>query len=231
MKRQSRSSTLPPTGELTFAPRKGGYAKGHETREAILRAAHTILINEGYKAMSMRRVAAECGVKMGHLCYHFPSGEDLVRELLDAIIRTYETGFDAIFDMPDVKPEERLAEICKLILDDIRTKPTTKIFPELWALSNHDPFVSDRMHEVYERERRPIYRVVEEMRPDLDEKSRKALAIFISAAMEGTTIFAGFEKPFEPIMETIQAISIKAFVQVIKSISQEEIDGFDQAAH
>lgn len=229
MTRKSRNCKPPITAELTFAPRKGGYVKGHETREAILRAAHTILINEGYKAMSMRRVAAECGVEMGHLTYHFPSGEDLLRELLDAVIRTYEIEFDSIFHMPDTTPEERLAKICKLILDDIRTKATTKIFPELWALSNHDPFVSDRVQEAYERERKPIYRIIEEMRPDLDGKSRKALAVFISAAMEGTTIFAGFEKPFEPIMKTIQAISIKAFIQVIKLISQDELDNFDQA--
>lgn len=227
MTRTSLSPKQSAIGELSFAPRKGGYAKGHDTREAILRAAHKILIEEGYKAMTMRRVAAACGVKMGHLCYHFPTGEDLVRELLDAIIRTYESAFDAIFEMPDAQPEERLAALCKLILQDIRTKPTTKIFPELWSLSNHDSFVSDRIHEVYERERKPLYRIVEQMRPDLDEKSQKALAIFISAAMEGTTIFAGFEKPFEPMMNTIEAISIKAFVQVIKVISQDEIDKLD----
>ena len=76
--------------DLAFPPRQGGYTKGHETREEILRSALQILVDEGYRAMSMRRVATECGMKFGNLTYHFPTREDLVRELLDAVISSYE---------------------------------------------------------------------------------------------------------------------------------------------
>jgi hypothetical protein len=55
--------------DLVLPEREGGYSKGHETREMILRAALGLLIEEGYQAMSMRRVAAACGLKMGNrLC-------------------------------------------------------------------------------------------------------------------------------------------------------------------
>jgi len=71
-----------------------------------------------------------------------------VRELLDAVISSYEIEFDAIIHEEGVSPERRLEEICTLILEDIRTKKTTRFFPELWALSNHDPFVFDRVHKL-----------------------------------------------------------------------------------
>lgn len=203
--------------DLAFPPRKGGYAKGHETREQILHAALGILIEEGYRAMSMRRVATACGMKLGNLTYHFPTREDLVRELLEAVISSYEVEFAEIVHMPGVPPEERLAEVCGLILEDIRTKKTTRFFPELWALSNHDPFVSERVHELYARARAPIVEIVAEMRPDLPIQDRDDLALFISASMEGTTVFAGHEKPFEGRMNAIESIAIRSFIDLVRT--------------
>lgn len=208
--------------DLAFPPREGGYAKGHETREHILQASLNLLVEEGYQAMSMRRVAATCGMKLGNLTYHFASREDLIRGLLDAVIRAYEIEFAAIVHMPGTPPEERLAEICGLILEDIRTKKTTRVFPELWALSNHDPFVFERVQETYARARAPLVEIVGEMRPDLPEEQRHDLALFISASMEGMTMFAGYEKPFEGRMPAIETIAIRSFVDLVRNWESQD---------
>jgi AcrR family transcriptional regulator len=52
------------------------------TREAILRATLTLLAEEGTAALSNRRIAAEAGVSLGSLTYHFPSQQALLRESL-----------------------------------------------------------------------------------------------------------------------------------------------------
>jgi DNA-binding transcriptional regulator YbjK len=52
------------------------------TREAILRATLTLLADEGAGALSNRRIAAEAGVALGSLTYHFPSQAVLLRESL-----------------------------------------------------------------------------------------------------------------------------------------------------
>jgi len=203
--------------DLAFPPREGGYVKGHETREQILHAALEILVEEGYRAMSMRRVAAACDMKLGNLTYHFPTREDMVRELLEAVIASYEIEFDAIVQMPGVRAEQRLADICGLILEDIRTKKTTRIFPELWALSNHDPFVLDRVQELYGRARIPLLEIVAEMRPDLPQQDRQDLALFISASMEGMTVFAGYDKPFCHRMPAISDIATESFLHLLRT--------------
>lgn len=215
--------------DLVLPEWEGGYLKGNETRELILRTALSILIEEGYRAMSMRRVAAACGMKFGNLTYHYRSREDLVRELFEAVIRSYEVEFAAIAKMPGIPAEDRLRRVCMLILDDIRSKKTTRFFPELWALSNHDTFVFDRVHELYQRARAPIFDVVNEMRPDLPLPEREILALFISASMEGMTVFAGYDKPFEPRMPALERIAIKSFVELVKSITAEEILGLPEA--
>ena len=213
-KQMFRSITV---ADLTFPQRSGGYAKGHETREQILHAALGILVEEGFRAMSMRRVAAACDMKLGNLTYHFPTREDLVRELLDAVISSYEVEFASIVHMPGIPPEERLAEICGLVLEDIRNRKTTRFFPEIWALSNHDPFVFERTHELYARARAPLVEIVAEMRPDLGAQDCEDLALFISASMEGSTVFAGHEKPFEPRMDALEAIAIQSFIAIVRN--------------
>jgi len=214
--RPIRSITV---ASLAFPAREGGYVKGHETREDILHAALGILVEEGYRAMSMRRVAAASGMRLGNLTYHFPTREDLVRELLEAVIRAYEIEFAAIVHMPGVVPEKRLAEICRLILEDIRTKKTTHVFPELWALSNHDSFVLDRVQELYRRARQPLYEIVAQMRPDLPADLCDSLTLFISASMEGMTVFAGHAKPFEPRMPRLEDIAIQSFIHLVRTFN------------
>ncbi|WP_176598570.1 MULTISPECIES: TetR/AcrR family transcriptional regulator [Sphingobium] len=208
------------SGELVVPERDGGYSKGNETRELILRTALDILIEEGYRAMSMRRVATACGIKFGNLTYHYRSREDLVRELLEAVIRSYEIEFDQIIHEPGA-PAERLRRICLFILDDIRSKKTTRLFPELWALSNHDAFVLGRVQDLYQRARAPFAEIIGEMRPDLRPDDRAAIALFISASIEGMTPFAGFEKPFEPLMPKLKDIAIHSFVSLVETYGRD----------
>jgi AcrR family transcriptional regulator len=203
--------------DLIVPEREGGYLKGQETRELILRTALNILIEHGYPAMSMRRVATACGMKFGNLTYHYRSREDLVRELLEAVIRSYEVEFAAIAHMPGASPEDRLRRVCLFILEDIRTKKTTHLFPEIWALSNHEPFVFDLMHALYVRARAPLRAIVDEMRPDLSPAQREDVALFISASMEGMTVFAGHAKPFEPRMPAIERIAVQSFLDLVRS--------------
>jgi AcrR family transcriptional regulator len=206
--------------DLLMPDREGGYAKGYETRELILRTALQLLIEEGYRAMSMRRIASACGMRLGNLTYHYPTREDLVRELLNAVISSYEVEFGAIVHAPGLAPEERLTRLCSLIIEDMGTKKTTRLFPELWALANHDGFVYERVHELYDRARAPIVEIVAEMRPDLPEAARFDLALFISSSMEGLTVFAGYRMPYAERLPAVEQIAIRSFIDIVRNFEQ-----------
>lgn len=209
--------------DLKITPREGGYARGQEGLEQILYAALNILVEQGSKALTLRRIASECGMKAGNLAYYFPSKEELLRELLNAIISSYEDAFDVIVHDPAESAEKRLEKLVVLILDDITSKKTSRVFPELWALSNYDPFVQERVTDLYRRARVAILELIEEMNPALPADEREVVALFISASMEGLTIFAGYEKPWRPQMPAIEKIAVKSFLHLIGSLKPGEI--------
>ncbi|WPR65105.1 TetR/AcrR family transcriptional regulator [Glutamicibacter protophormiae] len=64
---------------MTIQPRT---LKGQETQAKLLQTALDCFAAEGYKASSMRVIAARAGVSLSHAYYYFSSKEDIVARLL-----------------------------------------------------------------------------------------------------------------------------------------------------
>jgi len=62
--------------------RRGGYAKGRERREEILRAANELFAVQGFHGTSLSSIATRVGLSEPGLLHHFPSKEHLLLELL-----------------------------------------------------------------------------------------------------------------------------------------------------
>jgi AcrR family transcriptional regulator len=208
--------------DLKITPRVGGYARGQDGFEQILRSALSLLVDHGASALTLRRIAAESGMNVGSLNYYFKSKEELIRELLNAVISSYEEAFDEIIHEPGASAEARLENLVELILEDITTKKTTRFFPELWAMENHDSFVLDRMNDLYDRARVSLNELIDVINPDLPDEAREILALFISASMEGLTVFAGYEKPWVSQMPILGVLAKKSFVQLIKTVRPDD---------
>jgi len=93
-------------GSAGSAP--GTYARGTETVDAILKAAHHVLIEEGASAFTIRRIAAASGMKVGNVSYHFPRKEMLIKIMLDELLESYDKLLESEVRRPGVSPEERL---------------------------------------------------------------------------------------------------------------------------
>lgn len=207
----------------TVPARPGVYARGTETVHAILKAALTVLIEEGASAFTIRRIAAACGMKVGNVSYHFPRKEMLIQVLLDDIVDSYDAKLELNVRRPDLSAEERLGLVIFFCLDDIRSKRTTHLFTELWALANHDDFVADRVRAFYQKVHDVIGEYVAALNPALSPDEVHTLALFISASMEGTTPFLGHEKPWADKMPAIIGLSVKYFVGLARTITPGEL--------
>jgi AcrR family transcriptional regulator len=203
--------------------RPGIYARGAETVDAILKAALSVLLNEGATAFSIRRVATACGLRVGNVSYHFPRKEMLVQVLLEEIMAHYDAKLEVSVRQPEMSDEERLQLVITICLDDIATKRTTRLFTELWALANHNPLIAERVRAFYGQVHEVIGTYIRPLNPALDDDEVNTLALFISASMEGTTPFLGFEKPWSAKMPAITALSVTWFVHLVKNVKHGEI--------
>jgi AcrR family transcriptional regulator len=72
------------------------------SRRLVLDHAARLFREQGYAAVSMRDIAAACGIKAGSLYYHFPSKEQIVTEVLDTGVETVSAQVrQAVAALPD----------------------------------------------------------------------------------------------------------------------------------
>jgi hypothetical protein len=79
------------------------------------------------------------------------------------------------------------------------------------------------MQELYLRSRTPLRDIVIAMRPDLDQSSAEALAMYLSASMEAALLFVGYGKPHQHMKSSLEAITQWNYVMLIRTIGAEKI--------
>jgi AcrR family transcriptional regulator len=193
---------------------QGAYQKGKDKRQYILEAAAELLIESGYHNFSMRKVADAAGIRLGNLQYYFPSKEKLVKAMLDNALSRYLDDFFEI--RQHGTPEEQFLTVINHVVFDLNSKRTTVFFPELWSLSNHEKGVTKSMDEMYENYRRVLADIIGDVNPELSSQQRRRLALFISASLEGHTIFIGYRKPWKKETANILAMASQSFLWLIK---------------
>ncbi|MFO1502964.1 MAG: TetR/AcrR family transcriptional regulator [Steroidobacteraceae bacterium] len=208
---------------LKIAPRKTGYARGQELYEKILQSAFEILVDEGLDALSFGSIAKSLNTKPANINYYFPSKEALIADLLGAIMTSYQHQIESICAQCNVNTEERFKSIVEMIVFDLASKETTRVFPELWARANRDSFFQKRLDEIYEFGRRTLTDLIAEMRPDLSSKHCELIGYHAQAALEGLTIFAGHNKPLQPKIRMVANIAKSMLLEGVLNISAEDI--------
>lgn len=194
----------------------GTYAKGRTRAADILDAGVTVLIEHGYHNLSLRRVAEEAGLRLGNLQHYFPTKDALVQAMLDRVIETYLSRFGRI-RLSGLDPESEFREVVAAVFTDLNKRRTTVFFPELWSLANHDPQVAGYMERMYARYRDVLESLIVRINPELDAMQVKRLALFISASIEGHTMFVGHRKAWRPQTRELLATATASFLWLIRS--------------
>ncbi len=81
-----------------------------------MRAAVTVMGEDGYEGASMRDIAARAGVSVAALYYHFPSKQDLLREFLDEAYDVILARLDRRMAAADPTPAAQLDEVVSTLI-------------------------------------------------------------------------------------------------------------------
>lgn len=204
----------------------GIYQTGRERVVQILETALDIVIESGYQALTLREVARRCSIQIGAVSYYYKSRSDLLQDVINMVLVPYADNIGAIVREPSLSAEQKLERFIRLLLEDIQTKRTTRLFPHLWALANYDPFVAKAVDSIYILERRTLTRLIAEINPSLADQESEALAVYISASVAGSTMFVGFEKPWSGELPLYSAIACLGLVQLVKTVTAEQLSAY-----
>lgn len=120
------TSELAPHLTATTPEKRGLRERQRQARgEAILQAALTLIVEEGYEALTMEGLAERVGISRQTLYHHFASKEEIT---LSAILTLMEQGLRTIEAIdPNLTPLERLTRVVRWLLES-RFQPTTAAF-------------------------------------------------------------------------------------------------------
>src|SRR6187551_1408520 len=112
-----------------------------ETSTSLLEAAKKVLRHAGYAGLSTREVAAEAGVPLSQIHYHFGSKQNLVLQLFEYLNAQLLDRQNKLFGDPSLKLSERWDRACDYLDEDIASG-YVRVLQELIAASWADKAVA-----------------------------------------------------------------------------------------
>jgi DNA-binding transcriptional regulator YbjK len=125
----------------TSTPAPGAPASPPATRERILHATLQVIAADGIGAVTNRRVAAQAGVALGSLTYHFRSQTELLRDSLLRYVEEEVARLGAVageLRASEQTPEQAAAAV-EHLLDSDPTRPGAVAELELHLEASRDP--------------------------------------------------------------------------------------------
>ena len=116
-------------------------AKKPETSTTLLEAAKKVLRQNGYAGLSTRDVAAEAGIPLSQIHYHFGSKQGMVLALFEYLNAQLLDRQNALFGDATLKLSEQWDRACDYLEDDIASG-YVRVLQELIAASWSDAEVA-----------------------------------------------------------------------------------------
>jgi AcrR family transcriptional regulator len=112
-----------------------------ETSVVLLEAAKKMLRQKGYSGVSTRDVAAEAGVPVSQIHYHFGSKQGMMLALFEYLNAQLLHRQNALYSNPALKLSEQWEQVCAFLDDDIASG-YVRVLQELIAASWADAEVA-----------------------------------------------------------------------------------------
>lgn len=137
-----------------MAKTDGRLARGQERRELLLDSSVAVVAAGGAGALTHRAVAAQAGVSLASVTYHFPQIGDLRSGMFDHAGTRVGSAFRALVETSDPGDVAKLAADYAVLLVRDQRDDTVAVF-EMIVAATHDPtlrplvrFFNDRLADL-----------------------------------------------------------------------------------
>lgn len=161
---------------------------GDEFALELVRCARRVMREHGAGGFSVRKVAAEAHVSIGHLQHYFPTRADL----LHAMVMSVEVDFYEYFlrhITPIRNPVERFVACAQYVLDHARHDDLIALLREFWAMSARDGDMAKSLSAFYTGCRRFVARMLCEANESLDYAEARRRSCTAVSALSGAFLY------------------------------------------
>jgi AcrR family transcriptional regulator len=195
------------------------YERGRVTRQAIVRAAESILIEHGHAKFTVQRVAAKIGISPGNLNYYFPTKASLLETLIIYTLAQYRHRVRAAGEAMNTGSREALGKVLLWLMEDARSDHTSRLFRELWAMAPHEPRIAKAMDRFYSRSVNAHLRRLEEASGSSRAgEDIEAIVYLMHVMSEGSTVIFGTLPQAQPLFDRVRSAAHRAIVHLLTQV-------------
>ena len=202
----------------TRVSRRGStYEPGRVTREAIVLAAQSVLLEFGHARFTIERVATKLGISPGNVNYYFPTKASLLETLIVFTLGEYRRRVRGAGDKFNTGNKESLGDVLGWLMEDAISDHTNRLFRELWALALNDPRIAKAMNAFYARSVRAHLRRLKD-RTDVssDPQRLEAIVLFMHLLSEGSTVLFGMRPEARETFDRVREVAHEAFMTLLQ---------------
>ena len=176
----SQSPAQPPTRPTQT--RLSAETRRKHIAEAALRALQT----HGHAGLTARKVAAEAGLSLGHLTYHYKDMDQVLAAAFRlAAEQVQEAGRRALIQ-PGGTPSERLERFLRAgFTTDMMTPAHLRLKIDLWSAALTQPQIASIERALYDSHRDALERLLDRMAAGYAFERIPAVADLIMATLDG----------------------------------------------
>lgn len=172
-------------------------SKGSERVVAILEAAKTVLVEDGFAALSLREVARRADMTVGNMGYYFPSKDSLLVALAEHIFDRWDARFRRHLP-PDLADGQAIfLHSIRFMIEENKRPKTKSLLLEMWAMANRSRAIRRMMDTFYGRMRGWLEAMLHDLDPAMGAHTCRLRAALITAQIEGLMLLIGPNSPAE----------------------------------
>jgi AcrR family transcriptional regulator len=193
------------------------------TSDRILDAVRTCLMEDGYARLSTRRIAAEAGVPLSQVHYHFGSKSGAVLALLasedERRIRRQRDMFAAV----DEPLWQRYERACDFLEDDIESG-YVRILQEMFGAGYSDPEIADQVRGMIQGWQDALTELATEAQEKLGSLgpfTPAEIAALVGSSFLGSEamLLVGFTRDQAPVRSALRRVG--ALIRTLEESAQE----------
>ena len=166
--------------------------KGAARIVEIVRAGSEILLEEGFSAVTKRRVATRLGIAHGSVGYYFPTRESLWRAVVDYEISEINDKYPSDLETGTNDPQSCFDQYLSVYMVSYEDRQFGKFIAHLEAYAEVDAAVAELRDEMSERVLQRIIERVRPLCPTVDDERIELRALNVMALLEGLGSVAAF---------------------------------------